>query len=187
VNPEAVANLAKQQQEAQVKGEVNNLKKAQKELQKALRKAGLKNGATFRFDERGLVVTIATDNVLFDSGSAVLQPRGERILVALGPTLSALPNNLSVDGHTNNIPIHSARFPNNWVLSGTRASNVLTYMHNRDGIPYGRMSFTGYGDTEPRVPISDPRSVVLNRRVEIVVLARVGDSAGQAVKNLGNG
>ncbi len=186
VNPQAVANLAKQQQEAQVKGEVNNLKKAQKDLQKALQKAGLKNGATFRFDERGLVVTIATDNVLFDSGSAVLQPRGERILRALGPTLRALPNNLSVDGHTNNIPIHTAQFANNWELSGLRASNVLTYMHDSDAIPYGRMSFTGYGDTEPRVPVSNPRSVVLNRRVEIVVLARVDDSAGRAIDNLGN-
>jgi chemotaxis protein MotB len=181
-----VAEIAKAQEEAKVKGEVNNLKKAQQDLQKALRKAGLKNGATFRFDEKGLVVTIATDNVLFASGSAVLQPRGERILRVLGPTLLELPNQLSVDGHTNNIPIHTAQFANNWVLSGARASNVLVYMHNVDEIPYGRMTFTGYADTDPRVPTSNPRSVVLNRRVEIHVLAQVDDSAGRAIDNLGN-
>ena len=49
------------------------------------------NGATFRFDERGLVVTIATDKVLFDSGSAQLRPQGRRILDALEPTLAEAP------------------------------------------------------------------------------------------------
>lgn len=87
VSPQQVADLAKKTQQAQVKGEVDNLKEARKQLQRALTKAGLKNGANFRFNEKGLVVTIATDNVLFDNGSATLAPRGERILVALGPTL----------------------------------------------------------------------------------------------------
>ena len=63
---------------------------------------------------------------------------------------------------------------------------MLRYLHSRDAIPFGRMSFTGYADTEPRLPESDPRSVNLNRRVEIVVLARVDDSAGRAIAELGN-
>ncbi|GLY27006.1 flagellar motor protein MotB [Kineosporia sp. NBRC 101731] len=186
IDPQKVAELARATQEAQVKGEVKNLKKARDDLKRALQKAGLKNGATFRFNERGLVVTIATDNVLFKSGSDQIQPRGERILIALGPTLRALPNQLSIDGHTNSIPIRTAKFGSNWELSGYRASNVLRYMHNRDKIPFGRMTFTGYADTQPRLPASDPRSVVVNRRVEIIVLARVDDSAGQAVEDLGN-
>ncbi|GAB3241638.1 OmpA/MotB family protein [Kineosporia babensis] len=186
VNPQKVAELAEATEQAQVRGEVENLRKAQKDLQRALTKAGLKNGANFRFDERGLVVTIATDNVLFENASAELKPRGERILVALGPTLRALPNQLSIDGHTNSIPIRTSQFRNNWELSGKRASNVLVYMHNRDRIPYSRMTFTGYADTQPRLPDSDPRSVVVNRRVEIIVEARVDDSAGRAVEELGN-
>ncbi|MBT0771405.1 flagellar motor protein MotB [Kineosporia sp. J2-2] len=186
VDPEKVAELAKATEEAAVAKEVKNLKEARDRLKKALRKSGLKNGATFRFDERGLVVTIATDNVLFRSGSDVLQAQGRKILKALGPTLRALPNQLSVDGHTNSIPIHTAKFASNWELSGFRASNVLRYLHNQDKIPFGRMTFTGYADTMPRLPASDPKSVVVNRRVEIVVLARVDDSAGRAVDNLGN-
>lgn len=186
VSPEKVAELAKETEQEQVKGEVNNLKKAQKDLKEALRKAGLKNGANFRFNERGLVVTIATDNVLFENASATLMPRGEKILRALGPTLRALPNHLSVDGHTNNIPIRTAQFANNWDLSGKRASNVLVFLHNQDKIPYRRMTFTGFADTQPRLPASDPRSVTVNRRVEIIVEARVDDSAGRAVEDLGN-
>lgn len=60
-------------------------------------------------------------------------------------------------------------------------------MHNRDRIPYSRMTFTGYADTQPRLPASNPKSVVVNRRVEIIVEARVDDSAGRAVQELGNG
>ena len=186
VNPAAVSALGKATEKAAVQREVENLKKAMKDLKAALRKAGVPDAATFRFDERGLVIGVATDNVLFHSGSAELEAQGRKILNTLAPTLRRLPNQLSIDGHTNSIPIRTAQFPSNWELSGERASGVLRYLHSRDQIPFGRMSFTGYADTEPRLPESDPRSVNLNRRVEIVVLARVDDSAGRAIAELGN-
>jgi chemotaxis protein MotB len=186
VQPEVVAQLAKAQTEAQVAKEVENLAKAEKALKEALKAQGLAKGATFRFDERGLVVTIATDDVLFESGSAALRPTGRRILSALAPTLAKLPNRLSVDGHTNAIPIHTDRFPSNWELSGDRATGVLRYLHSAHGLPFGRMSATGFADTKPLLPASDPRSVGANRRVEIVVIARVDDSAGRAIAELGN-
>jgi chemotaxis protein MotB len=186
VNPEAVAALATASEKAQVAQEVKNLEKAKRALKKALKKAGLAGAASFRFDQRGLVVTVATDNVLFPSGGAQLQAQGRKILNVLAPTLRGLPNQLSVDGHTNSIPIHTAQFPSNWYLSGDRAFGVLQYLHDRDGIPNNRMSATGFSDTEPRLPASDPRSVTVNRRVEIVVLARVDDAAGRAITALGN-
>src|SRR4051794_424680 len=89
VDPQKVAEIANSTSKAQVKKEVQNLKKARSDLKKALAKAGQANGATFRFDERGLVVTIVTDNVLFISGSASLEPQGRTILDAIGPTLHA--------------------------------------------------------------------------------------------------
>ncbi len=187
VNAEAVAQLAAATQQSTVAKEVENLQKAQKDLEDALKKAGAQNKATFRFDERGLVVTIATDQVLFVSGSATLEPEGSTILKALAPTLKALPNQLSIDGHTDSVPIHTSQFPSNWELSSDRATGVLRYLHAQDGIPYGRMSATGYADTEPLVPASSSRALSANRRVEIVVLARVDDSAGRAVASLGNG
>ena len=186
VNPQKVAKLATATEQAQVKQEVSNLKKAEQQLKQALRKAGMPEKASFRFNERGLVVTVATDNVLFTSGSAQLEPQGRQILDALSPTLDTLPNRLSVEGHTNSIPIHSEQFPSNWELSGDRASGVLRYLHATAGIPYDRMSATGFADTQPRLSPRDPRSVNVNRRVEIVVLARVDDAAGRAVQALGN-
>jgi len=179
-----VAALANATAKASVASEVKNLQQAQKDLQKALTKAGFPKGATFRFDERGLVVTIATDKVLFGSGSATLLPAGRRILDAVTPTLVKLPNNLSIDGHTNAVPISTSQFPTNWELAADRATGVLRYLTH--AIPATRMSATAFADTRPLKPPSDPTAVTVNRRVEIVVLANIDNSAGRALATLGN-
>jgi len=186
VDPDAVARLTRATEQAQVAKEVKNLKKAESELKKALEQAGLKDSATFRFDERGLIVTIATDKVLFDSGGAALLPDGRRILGTIAPTLRALPNRLSVDGHTNSVPISTARFPSNWELSTDRATGVLRYLVSVQKFPASRLYATGFADTRPLVAASDDRALVKNRRVEIVVLARIDNGAGRAVAALGN-
>jgi chemotaxis protein MotB len=185
VAPEQVTGLVKATEQAQVRQEVENLKKAEKALKAALARAGIPHGATFRFDERGLVVTIATDKVLFESGSATLRRQGRRILDTIEPTLATLPNRISVDGHTNSVPIATDRYPSNWELSTGRAAGVLRYLARPGGIPVDRMSAAGYADTRPLRPASDPRALVVNRRVEIVVLAAVDNSLGQAVARLG--
>jgi chemotaxis protein MotB len=186
VDPAKVSQLVKSTTRAQVQREVDKLEKARKALKRALAKAGVAKGATFSFDERGLVVTIVTDNVLFVSGSAELELQGRRILDAIGPTMRELPNRLSIDGHTNSIPIHTAQFYSNWELSSARATGVLRYLHGTSDIPNARMSATGFADTHPRLPKSDPRSLAANRRVEIVVLAQLDNAAGRAVEELGN-
>ncbi len=63
---------------------------------------------------------------------------------------------------------------------------MLRYLARPGGLPVTRLSAAGYADTRPLLPPSDPRSLVVNRRVEIVVLARVDDSLGRAVERLGN-
>jgi chemotaxis protein MotB len=186
VDPAAVARLVRTTQRAQVAEEVENLRKARRELERALARQGLQGGATFRFDRRGLIVTVATDRVLFASGSADLLPGGRRILDALHTTLLRLPNQLSIDGHTNRLPIRSTQFPSNWELSTDRATGVLRYLATAGGIPGWRMSATGYADTRPLLPHAAPRALVVNRRVEIVIMARVDDSTGRTVAQLGN-
>jgi len=186
VTAQQVAELAKAMSQAAVKGEVENLKKAEDQLKQALAKAGVEKQVTFRFDERGLIVSVATDQVLFESGSATLLPQGQRILDIVAPTLLTLPNKLSIDGHTNSAPISTAQFPSNWELSTARATGVLRYLASARKFPVSRMSATGFADTHPLKPKSDPTAMVANRRVEIVVLARVDTSSGQAVEQLGN-
>jgi len=186
VNPEKVAELVNATAAASVKGEVENLKKAEAQLKKALQAAGLSKGATFRFDERGLIVSIATDKVLFASGSATLQPGGRRILDALAPTLFKMPNRLSIDGHTDSAPISSAQFPSNWELGSARADGVLRYLASAHHIPYRRMIGSSFADTVPIVAGTSARAMTADRRVEIVVLARLDNTAGRTVAQLGN-
>jgi chemotaxis protein MotB len=186
LNPEQIAELVNATNKAAVKQEVANLKQARKKLEAALAKAGATKAVTFHFDERGLVATIATDKVLFESGSATLLPRGRRILDALAPALGALPNLLRVDGHTDSNPIFTGMFPSNWELSTARATGVLRYLAATRKVPYSRMYATGFADTRPLKKGHDAASFTANRRVEIVVLARVDDSAGRAVEELGN-
>lgn len=184
VNPEAVAELVEATSKAQVAKEVSELEKAREDLKAALKAAGLPDAATFRFDERGLVVTIATDEVLFGSGNAQLRPQGKRILSALAPTLTKVPNKISVDGHTDSLPIHTASFPSNWELSTDRATGVLRYLISKHAFPPTKLSATGFADTKPLRPNTTPAGRALNRRVEIVVVAQVDDSANQALAEL---
>ena len=180
-----VAELASATSRAQVEREYLELEKVRKRLVASLRKAGIPKSATFRYDERGLVVTIATDEVLFANASAELRGSGRRILDTLAPTLREIPNAISVDGHTNSLPISTERYPSNWELSADRATGVLRYLSTARGIPVSRLSAGAFADTEPLRSHSDPRAVVLNRRVEIVVIAPLDASSGRALAQLG--
>jgi chemotaxis protein MotB len=93
---------------------------------------------------------------------------------------------LSIDGHTNSLPVSTARYRDNWDLSAARATGVLRYLNSAD-IPVTRMSTTGYADTHPLLAGESAQAMVVNRRVEIVILANVDDAAGRAVAAIGNG
>ncbi|SHN42050.1 flagellar motor protein MotB [Cryptosporangium aurantiacum] len=155
--------------------EAENLTEAQQKITAALKQQGLAGDASFTIDERGLVVTIITNAVIFTGDSAVLRPVGQRILHAVGPTLKALPNSIEVDGHTNQLPVPTRNYPSAWELSTARASAVVRYLTGNEGIAANRLRAVGFAGTKPLISPSDPRSVRQNRRVEIVVLSDLPD------------
>jgi chemotaxis protein MotB len=155
----------------------DELAAARDQLSAALTEAGYPDAARFEIDERGLVVHIVADAVLFDAEEAVLRPEGSKILAAAAPTLQDLPNVLRVEGHANHLPVtRGGKWPSNWELSGWRASTVLRYLA-REGVPEDRMSAAGYSSTKPLVPISDPAAITVNRRVDVVVLSTASAEA----------
>ena len=101
-------------------------------------------------NERGVVVTVMTDKMLFARGEADLQPGELGLLNTVGTVMQqAVPENpVRVEGHTDNLPIHTARFPSNWELSVTRATTVLRYFEGR-GIASKRLEAAGYADQRP--------------------------------------
>lgn len=161
----------------EAQGAYDELAAARERLAAALAEAGYPDAARFEIDERGLVVHIVADAVLFDAEEAVLRPEGKAILTAVAPTLSGMPNVLRVEGHANHLPVtRGGQWPSNWELSGWRASTVLRYLAS-DGVPENRISAAGYSSTKPLVPISDPAAISANRRVDVVVLSTASAEA----------
>lgn len=169
----AEASKVLQQQKAEeekLQRERNNMQQVQKEIHAALEARGMQDQVKYTLTQRGLVVTVVTDKVLFDSGQAELRPVGQSILDAVAEPLSRIPNEVLIEGHTDNSPINTSQFPSNWELSTARATSVLRYLVDRNGVTATRIGATGYGEMRPAVPNDSASHKAQNRRVEIVVL-----------------
>jgi chemotaxis protein MotB len=167
----ANAALAQQQQQANtVQSERRTLTTAQSSIQNALDAKGLGNAVRFELTDKGLDVIIVTDHVLYDTGSAVLQPEGRGILDAIAPALVKLPNQVDIAGHTDNQPVRGGLYLSNWELSSARATSVLHYLIDSLHVPPTSLSASAYGDERPLVPNTSDANRAANRRVEILVL-----------------
>jgi chemotaxis protein MotB len=173
---EAAAERA-QRVAAEAASAYDELAAAREKLEAALEAAGHTGAAQFEIDERGLVVHIVADAVLFDAEEAVLRPEGRAILEAVAPTLTGLPNVLRVEGHANHLPVTpGGPWASNWELSATRATTVLRSLVGA-GVPEPRMYAGAYSSTKPLVPESDPTALNVNRRVDVVVLSTASAEA----------
>ena len=165
----------------------DQLAAARARIDAALTKAGYAGAATYQIDQRGLVVHVIADNVLFDSAQATLRPGGAKLLDAVAPTITALPNQVRVEGHANIEPVDPrGPWPSNWELSAYRATTVLRHLSG-DGVPEARLSAAGYGSTQPLVPYSNPSAMTVNRRVDIVVLSTASPEANAQLAGLDAG
>jgi chemotaxis protein MotB len=175
---EAAAAQEAQQTAAEASAAYDQLAQAEAALQAALAAAGQSGAAQFVIDERGLVVHVVSDPILFAPESATLQRSGAVVLDAMAPTLAGLPNDMRVEGHANSLPVtRGGPWPSNWELSAVRATTVLRHLAERDGVDENRLSAAGYGSTRPLVPDSDPDYVTVNRRVDVVVLSTASAEA----------
>jgi chemotaxis protein MotB len=147
------------------------LANAATQMEEALAKMGLANDVSFNFDQRGLVISILTDKVLFPLDSAQLQPDGVAIINALAPVLAQLPNQVDVEGDTDNQPIHGGPYADNWALSAARAVAVVEDLIRNHGIDPNRLQATGNSDTRPVVPNNSAEHQAENRRVQVVVFS----------------
>jgi len=108
------------------------------------------------------------DAILFDPARAVLRPEGLALLDRLAPVLAQRAGIVSVEGHTDPLPIANAQFPSNWELSAARATAVTRHLIQK-GIPADRLRAVGMADTRPRSSNATPEGRARNRRVSLVV------------------
>ncbi len=116
------------------------------------------------------VILRLNDEVTFKPGSANLRPEALPILDKVREVIQAVPGEILVAGHTDNTPIHTARFPSNWALSAARAATVVDVLLAPGTIAKRRIAAVGYGDSRPRVPNDSPENRRKNRRVEIIFM-----------------
>ncbi len=105
----------------------------------------------------------------FSPGSAVLSEQFELIMDKIRKALAATPGKITIEGHTDDIPINTERFRSNWDLSSARAASVAYELELDDLVTPDRMKVIGYADTKPIVPNENRENRAKNRRVEIIV------------------
>lgn len=116
---------------------------------------------------RGVTIEI-NDSVLFPPGQARLQPASMDAMLAIAKVLAASDFPITIEGHTDNIPISTPQFPSNWELSAMRATSVLR-LFNDGGVGAERLTAIGYGDTRPVATNTTPEGRAQNRRVSILI------------------
>lgn len=116
-----------------------------------------------------MVVELASD-VLFASGSAALEKTGRETIIEVAGLLASIPDRaFQVEGHTDNVPIRTERFPSNWELAAARALTVVKTMLEA-GMPPERVSAASCGESRPARPNDTKENKAANRRIEIVVV-----------------
>lgn len=119
--------------------------------------------------QRGLVVRLLTDKVLFDSGRAALKAQGVPLLNEVGTLLGVDGvHPILVEGHTDDVPISTGQYASNWELSTARASTVVRYLIDRN-LPARRFGAAGYADIHPLASNGSSTGRARNRRVEVVL------------------
>lgn len=119
--------------------------------------------------ERGLVIHIM-ESALFKLGSAELTDKARETLDIVAEHLKSVPNHIRIEGHTDNRPINTVRYPSNWELSSARATEVVRYLIESHRIKPNEISALGYGEFRPLVANTTDENRAKNRRVDIVVM-----------------
>lgn len=142
-----------------------------------IQKEGLSGDVDVTIEERGIVISIE-EKVLFKSGSADLEAVSKLTIEKIGKVLLAIPGKqVRVEGHTDNVPIHNSRFPDNQELSTARANSVWRILVNNAGLDPKIMSAIGYGEYRPKMPNDTVENKAQNRRVDIAILKDVFDKS----------
>ncbi len=117
-------------------------------------------------DDRGAVITIS-DVILFPPGDADFVNAGKDIMEKISELLKQFDYHIKIEGHTDNVPIHTDEFPSNWELSANRASKIVRYLIEQ-GINPKQLSCEGFAEYRPIGSNDTPEDRAKNRRVEIV-------------------
>jgi chemotaxis protein MotB len=148
-------------------------------IDKLVQEAGLADKVSTTVSVRGLKVRLMTDKLLFNSGSAVINPGAFHTLDEIGHIIATEAEHpVLVEGHTDNRPITTSQYPSNWQLSGARAAAVVQRLVS-DGVEPKRTSLSGYASQDPVTTNATAFGRARNRRVEIILTRLHGATQSQ--------
>ena len=142
-------------------------------LERGLSKELADGKIEIRLENRGLVISLR-EAAFFASGDAAVSPSSFPILEKIAQVIRDIPQPLRLEGYTDSMPIHTARYASNWELSAARAISMLELLRDRHGIAQERMSVAGYAENAPVDSNESEGGRARNRRVNVVILSLEG-------------
>jgi chemotaxis protein MotB len=153
---------------AKVKDDLDHVRR---ELEQKLSNQVATHTVSIKMGRDGLVISLREAG-FFNPGSAIPKPESLSTLRQLAQSLAQTPYDLRIEGHTDNIPIHTAEFDSNWELSSARATHIARVFLDLKTIPPERLSAAGYAEYHPVASNESADGRAQNRRVDLIVLPR---------------
>ena len=150
--------------------EMQSLRDAEHAIQKVLNPEIERNEVSMSMRPDGLAISLKEIG-FFDSGTPAIRPNALDAISRLTVVLKQRPENIRIEGHTDDVPIHNSRFASNWELSASRATEMIRLLITQYGLDPGRLSASGYAEFHPVAPNATATGRAQNRRVDIVILA----------------
>jgi chemotaxis protein MotB len=139
------------------------------ELESALADEIKRSDVALHMEADGLVVSLR-EMGFFDSGSASIKPGAESAFGRVAHILREHSCMVRIEGHTDNVPIHTSQFASNWELSTARATGLVRLLIEQYDISAGQLSAAGYAEFHPVSANDNAKGRQLNRRVDVVIL-----------------
>ena len=168
--PTSITTAEQVRTSAEVKQDLERIERA---LAQSLATEVKSGAVSLTMERSGLVITLHEAG-FFASGSATPDPRAAGTLRQIAASLSGSPYDVRVEGHTDDVPMHSALFNSNWDLSAARATAIGRLMLALKGIAPERLSVAGFGEFHPVATNDTPEGRSQNRRVDLVILSHTG-------------
>jgi len=149
----------------------DDLEHVRRELAQTLSNQVATHTVSLQMGRDGLVISLREAG-FFNSGSATPKPESLATLRQIATSLGRTPYDLRIEGHTDNVPMHSAEFDSNWELSSARATRIARIFLDMHALPADRLSAAGYAEFHPVASNDTAEGRAQNRRVDLVVLPR---------------
>jgi chemotaxis protein MotB len=149
-----------------------DLRRLQNQLATALAAQVAQHNIALKLGRDGLVISLR-ESGFYDSGSALPHPQSKPTLDKVAATLGPTPYDVRIEGHTDNVPIHTPQFASNWELSTARATELARMLIVNYRFAPARLSAAGFAEFHPVASNDTPEGRSQNRRVDIIVLPRI--------------